>query len=197
MTYKVPDFKDSCGDWVYRYTDEDGTRLFTRSGMLYHALKQRTNPNGEKQKASPLYVGCINKFSDFQEFAEWCQSQVGYNHDFHLDKDLLRKGNKVYSKDTCVFLPQEVNKLLTKRQRFRGDLPIGLTWEKNHTSIRVGFTRGNERVNAGSYQNVEVAFSVYKHLKEDWIKQQANKWRDQIDPRAYEALMNYQVEITD
>lgn len=197
MACKVPDFKDSVGDWVYRYTEEDGTRYFTRAGMLYHALKQRVNPDGAKQKASPLYSGCTNGFSDFQDFSEWCQYQIGYNHDFHLDKDLLIKGNKVYSKDTCVFLPQEVNKLLTKRQRFRGDLPIGLTWEKNRTSIRVGFTRDNERVNAGSYQSVEVAFSVYKNLKEIFIKQQAEKWKDKIDPRVYEALMNYQVEITD
>ena len=197
MAFKVPDFKDSCGDWVYRYAEDDGTRYFTRAGMLYHGLKQRVNPSGVKQKASPLYTGCTSEFSDFQDFSEWCQTQVGYNSDFHLDKDLLIKGNKVYSKDTCVFLPQEINKLLTKRQRFRGSLPIGLTWEKNHTSIRLGFTRGNERVHCGSYQSVEVAFAVHKKMKEDWIKQQAEKWKSQIDPRTYNALMNYQVEITD
>ena len=197
MAFKVPDFKDSVGDWVYRYTEEDATRYFTRSGMLYHALKQRVNPDGEKQKKSPLYVGCTSSFHDFQDFSEWCQNQVGYNLDFHLDKDLLVRGNKVYSKDTCVFLPQELNKLLTKRQRFRGNLPIGLTWEKNNTSIRVGFTRDSLRVNAGSYQSIEVAFYVYKNLKEDWIKKQAAKWQSQIDPRAYEALMAYEVLITD
>ena len=41
------------------------------------------------------------------------------------------------------------------------------------------------------------AFSVYKEQKECHIKEVANKWKDQIDPRVYEALMNYQVEITD
>jgi hypothetical protein len=33
--------------------------------------------------------------------------------------------------------------------------------------------------------------------KEAYIKEVANKWKDQIDPRAYEALMSYQVEIND
>ena len=41
------------------------------------------------------------------------------------------------------------------------------------------------------------AFNAYKQAKESFVKEQANKWKSQIDPRAYEALMNYQVEITD
>ena len=43
----------------------------------------------------------------------------------------------------------------------------------------------------------EDAFSAYKKAKEAYIKEVATKWKDKIDPRAYEALMNYQVEITD
>ena len=48
------------------------------------------------------------------------------------------------------------------------------------------------------YFNTEIeAFNAYKQAKENYIKELANKWKDQIDPRAYEALMNYTVEITD
>ena len=43
----------------------------------------------------------------------------------------------------------------------------------------------------------EEAFLAYKKDKEAYIKDVANKWKDKIDPRAYEALMNYEVEITD
>ena len=43
----------------------------------------------------------------------------------------------------------------------------------------------------------EEAFLAYKQAKELHIKEVANKWKDQIDPRVYEALMNYTVEITD
>ena len=38
---------------------------------------------------------------------------------------------------------------------------------------------------------------AYKQPKEDYIKEVANKWKDQIDPRVYDALMKYEVEITD
>ena len=41
------------------------------------------------------------------------------------------------------------------------------------------------------------AFKAYKQAKESFVKEQANVWKSQIDIRAYEALMKYQVEITD
>ena len=34
-------------------------------------------------------------------------------------------------------------------------------------------------------------------MKEEHIKNMAEKWKDRIDERAYNALMNYEVEITD
>lgn len=43
----------------------------------------------------------------------------------------------------------------------------------------------------------EEAFAVYKREKEKYIKEVANKWKDQIDPRVYESLMNWTIEITD
>ena len=44
--------------------------------------------------------------------------------------------------------------------------------------------------------NIE-AFNAYKQAKEAFVKEQANEWEDKIDPKAYEALMKYTVEITD
>ena len=49
----------------------------------------------------------------------------------------------------------------------------------------------------GVYNTPGEAFLAYKQAKEAYIKEVANKWKDQIDPRAYNALINYQVEITD
>ena len=54
-----------------------------------------------------------------------------------------------------------------------------------------------KREHLGSFTTEIEAFNAYKQAKESFIKEQANKWESQIDPRAYEALMNYEVEITD
>ena len=41
------------------------------------------------------------------------------------------------------------------------------------------------------------AFNAYKEAKESFVKEQAEKWKDKIDSRAYNALLNYQVVIID
>ena len=44
---------------------------------------------------------------------------------------------------------------------------------------------------------MEEAFNAYKKAKEAYIKEVAEEWRDSIDPRVYESLMNWVIEITD
>ena len=49
----------------------------------------------------------------------------------------------------------------------------------------------------GQFDNPNDAFLAYKKAKESYLKELADKWKERIDPRAYKALMNYKVEITD
>ena len=49
----------------------------------------------------------------------------------------------------------------------------------------------------GYFKTELEAFNAYKIAKESFVKDLANKWKDKIDERAYDALMNYKVEITD
>jgi hypothetical protein len=108
------------------------------------------------------------------------------------------KGNKIYSEDTCCFVPMEINVALTKSDKSRGKYLVGVTLNKQGTGyvarVQVG---GGKRKHLGTYATQTLAFAAYKQGKEDYIKSLANKWKDQIDPRVYEALMGYQVEITD
>ena len=54
-----------------------------------------------------------------------------------LDKDILIKGNKIYSQDTCIFVPKAINSLFTNRKRFRGEYPIGVYKGKKIFSVEI------------------------------------------------------------
>ena len=153
------------------------------------------------KKKQPTYKGCkcSENFLHYEYFYEWCQSQVGFgNEGWQLDKDLLVKGNKVYSDDFCVFLPKEINLVLTKSNKTRGEHLIGVCWHKRDKTFvaRVSRNKGCSE-HLGSFKTELEAFNAYKKAKEVFVKEQANEWKGQIDERAYEALMNYQVNIDD
>ena len=153
----------------------------------------------------PNYIGCTvsDNFKMYEFFYEWCNEQIGFNaidengRQFALDKDLLIKGNKIYSEDTCVFIPMEINNVIVKSDSLRGEYPIGVAYDKERDKFQARLWINNKPKFLGRFETVEEAFNKYKVSKEDNIKLIANKWKGLIDCRAYEALMNYQVEITD
>lgn len=94
----------------------------------WHNMLQRCYDE-KYQKKYPTYIGCgaSEEFHNFQNFGDW-NSKNYYEiegEQMCLDKDILVKHNKIYSPETCVFVPQTINKLFTKRQNDRGESVIG------------------------------------------------------------------------
>ena len=172
----------------------------TKEYKLWCCMLVRCYSDSSKKKR-PTYEGCevSENFKSYEYFYEWCNKQIGFgNKDWHLDKDLLIKGNKVYSENTCVFLPKEINSLLTKREALRGEHLIGVSWSKTNKAFVAMVNKNKGKSEHLGYFKTEIeAFNTYKQAKEAFVKEQANKFKSQIDPGAYEALMNYTVEITD
>ena len=172
----------------------------TKEYMLWQGLLQRCYSTTLKKKY-PTYEGCevSENFKSYEYFYEWCHKQIGFdNKDWHLDKDLLIKGNKVYSENTCVFIPSEINSLLVKREASRGENIIGVYWDKIKKAFRATVRKNKGKSEHLGYFKTEIeAFKAYKTAKESFVKEQASEWKSQIDIRAYNALMNYKVEITD
>ena len=178
--------------------------VLAKEYLIWRGMLERCYSDTLKKKY-PTYEGCevSENFKSYEYFYEWCHKQVGFGDDvngnqFHLDKDLLVKGNKVYNEDSCVFLPKEVNTLLTKREALRGEHLIGVCWSKTNKAFKAQVRKNKGKQEHLGLFNTEIeAFKAYKTAKEAFVKEQANKFKSEIDPRAYEALMNYTVEITD
>ena len=172
----------------------------TKEYKLWQSMLERCYSDTYKNKR-PTYIDCkcSENFKSYEYFYEWCNKQIGFgNEDWQLDKDLLVKGNKVYSENTCVFIPQEVNTLFVKSVASRGKHLIGVSWSNTSKSFiaRVAKNKGKQEY-LGSFNTEIEAFNAYKTAKESFVKEQAEKWRGQIDKRAYNALMNYEVNIND
>jgi len=153
-------------------------------------------------KKYPSYKGCTvcEEWHNYQNFAKWYDENYYEipNEKMQLDKDILVKGNKIYSPETCVFVPQRINYIVLGRNRKRGKYPIGVYLHSDKDK----FCAQSHDINAkmiylGRYITPEEAFKVYKQYKEDVIKQIAEKYKNFIPKILYNALYSYKIEITD
>lgn len=145
----------------------------------------------------PTYRGCSvhTEWKCFQVFAKWYYKNYRYN--FNLDKDILKKGNKVYSPKTCCFVPHEINCLFTKSNGTRGKYPIGVSFHKQHQKFYSCIRKIDRAIFIGLFNTIEEAFQAYKKTKEDHIKEKADEWKDRVEQKVYKAMYNWVVEITD
>ena len=156
------------------------------------------------QETNPTYVGVsvCGDWLEFQNFAKWYYENPfstyvdGSDRSYHLDKDLLIKGNKTYSPETCCFIPQELNKLTLNRGNDRGDLPVGVTLFKRDSNYTVHMSVSGRCKNLGYFNKVKDAFNCYKQAKECHIKSLAEKWKGKIDDKVCQALLEWKIEIT-
>ena len=150
---------------------------------------------------NPTYIGCYveDYLLSFTNFYNFIHTLKGHDLGYQMDKDLLVKGNKCYSRDTIVFVPKEINTFLTtgKYSTKNSELPIGVYYDKERQLYNSNIILYNKRKHLGRFNTPVEAFNVYKEAKEQQAKVLAERWKDKIDERAYNALMNYKVEITD
>jgi hypothetical protein len=152
----------------------------------------------------PYYRGCTvcDEWLNFQNFAAWYDQNFYQieGQKMHLDKDILFKRNKVYSPETCVFVPKNINSLFVKCDSVRGKYPVGVCKRNDRVNKPYSVSCNNnkgESIHFGYYSDIKEAFLVYKKQKEIIIKTIADEFRDNIPEKLYDAMVSYQVEIYD
>ena len=166
------------------------TKVYAKwSDMLRRCYDQKYH------KIRPTYIGCTvdSQWLNFQVFAKWFEEN--YRENFVLDKDILIKGNKIYSSKVCRFVPNEINSLFTKSDKTRGKYPIGVKPNKGGFQAYCNISGKQETL--GTFKTPEKAFQAYKKAKEKEIKSIANFCKNIIPIDIYETMVNYKVEITD
>lgn len=177
----------------------------TKEYNIWREMLYRCSNKNLKEK-HPTYKDaiCCEEWLLYENFYEWLHSQENFDKwlkgdRWNLDKDILIKNNKVYCPETCCLVPHNVNNLFIKSDATRGKLPIGVSKHKHGFQVNCNNPFTNTQKYLGIYKTIKKAFLVYKHYKEDVVKQMAKieYSKGNITRQCYEAMMNYVVEITD
>lgn len=169
----------------------------------WHAMLSRCYSDKYKEK-HPTYKECYvcDEWLYFPNFKNWYKEnyyQIDNLGRTDLDKDILIKGNKVYSPNTCVFVPEKINKVFTKVDKSRGDNVIGVSFHKQNKKYTANCNRSliGSKDYIGIYETEEQAFNAYKKVKEDYISFICETYKDLIPKPLYDALLSYNVSIDD
>lgn len=179
--------KGYLGVGEYDGTHKDAYSIWIR---MLERCYSRVNPRVETNDST-----VCEEWLNFQNFAKWCYEQKFFNakdssgKTYHLDKDILVSGNRVYSPETCCFVPNEIN-ILFRRSKTK-PLPEGVSFSKANNKLQSQIKIGNRTVNLGFYDNVEEAEMAYKNAKKVKLKNIAESWKDKISVEVYVRLTTY------
>ena len=153
----------------------------------WNAILQRCyKPFGKTIKK--IYNGCevCEEWRYFPKFKEWFN--LNYIKGWEIDKDVLFKGNKLYSPETCCFLPKEVNSFFTiKRRRKKGNLPLGVFKQDKRFFV----VNKDKRI---FFNSEKEAYDFYVKTKNKHAIELAEKYKGIIDDRVYNILINFDVQ---
>lgn len=116
-------------------------------------------------KKGSTYIGCTvcEEWLTFSNFKSWMETQDW--EDKCLDKDLLIRGNKLYSPDTCVFVSKTVNSFITERNFSRGAWPIGVHFQHNKFAARCDNPFTNKKEHLGMFHSPNDAHMAWVSRK--------------------------------
>lgn len=181
-----------------KYNTYENGKITKMCSTWKHMIQRCYDPKYHEKQ--PTYIDCevCDEWLNFQNFAEWYEENYYEipGEQMNLDKDILVKGNKIYSPDTCVFVPRDINLLFVRNKSSRGDLPIGVVYDARCSKYRsVCHIRKTKHI--GMHNTPEEAFMAYKTFKEAYIKQIADEYADLIPQKLYDAMYDYDVEYED
>lgn len=186
-----------------KYAMSENGKLTDEYKIWYNMLDRCYDPKLHERESTYKNCAVEDYLLNFQHMGKWIEKNYYEVHGevMHLDKDILCKGNKIYSRDTCIFVPKRINSLFVKCDESRGKDPIG-AHELPSGNYQAYCNDGyGKQIKLGTYTTKEEAFQAYKNYKEKVIKEVIDSYEGKIPEPHYSrlkaAMYNYEVEMDD
>lgn len=163
--------------------------LQTKAYKAWHNMLKRCYSKSFL-KTRPTYENCkvCDEWLCYQTFAKWFYEN--YIEGYQLDKDILQKDNKIYSPETCCFVPNEINSLFLKG---RGN-DIKTNYNKSKNKYLVCIKINGKSKYFGIYQTYDLALEKYKIEKENYIHYLAEKHKNKLAENVYNFLSKFKFD---
>ena len=141
-------------------------------------------------KKYPTYKGCevCDEWKRLSNFKRWFEEH--YVEGWQLDKDIIKKGNRVYSPQTCCFVPSQINTALTSDSII--NYRRGVFKHGGYYRCRVG--KDCSLLVYGPFNTYEEALEKYIIERESYIHELAERYKEGLSLNAYKVLLNYKMK---
>jgi hypothetical protein len=140
----------------------------------------------------PAYYGIAtvcDEWLNLQNICQWYDDNIyeaGDGGRMHIDKDILYKGNTLYSPDKCIIVPQRINMIFMKKGRTTDiDLPIGISRAVS------GYSVYYNTKNLGIHKNLDEAMEIYLVEKRLHIREVVKEYGNKLPDNVINALLSW------
>ena len=167
--------------------DENGKAELTQAYKTWTGIIDRCYRPGHEEKFK-AYADCsvCEEWKYFSNFKKWFDEN--YIEGFDIDKDILIKGNKVYSPEACSFVPRIINLLFAKNKKRKSNLPRGVKYRKYGNRYSAEISIEGKIKFIGYFKDVDSAAEAYNQARKEYILEIAEKYKDKLKPNVYEAI---------
>lgn len=130
-------------------------------------------------------VTVCDEWRDFSIFLKWYNNQYK-ERGWHLDKDILSHNGRIYSPQTCCFLPPELNTFFEKHKKAKG-----YSFNKRRKKYEAYCRERGKYIHLGLYQTPAEARIAYLNYKRNILKELINQYLGRISIELYNAMEKY------
>ena len=163
--------------------------------VLWHSIIRRSYSDVyHKNKPSYKDVNVSEEWRRLSNFIKDVEKlpnfDMALSENWEIDKDLLGDGKKLYSKETCCFLPRELNTLFT-RESTKG-LKKGVFYNKRLNKFTSSINKGGKvRHHIGVYQTEAEAHLAYCKEKQKHLDGLILKYDDKLPENVKSKLKDW------
>lgn len=144
----------------------EGKQIIHPGYRAWHNMLSRCNDWDIERLPSYRGITCDEVWKYTSNFILWYKDN--YRAGLVLDKDLLSRGNTIYSVGTCMYIPKEINSFLTSADSIRGENFLGVDFQSSGFRARISLN--NKSNHLGYFKTQEEAHRAWQLAKIEQAK---------------------------